>query len=95
MPETTTKELFPFSNIALMLARGLIANPGNIKTIDNKRIIRYKIESFITPIYLSLFSDIKYNGTLSAGNKYVVPMEKIFDLIWVDELKENQERYGS
>ena len=49
----------------------------------------------IVKVLNDMFSDIKYNGTLSAGNKYVVPMAKIFDLIWVDELKENQERYGS
>ena len=34
-------------------------------------------------------------GSLSAANNDVVDMEKIFDLIRVDQLKANQERYGS
>jgi len=42
-----------------------------------------------------MFADVVNNGTLSAGNQYAVPMTKIFDLIAVDELQENQERYGS
>ena len=42
-----------------------------------------------------MFSAIASGGTLSAGNEYTVPMSKIFDLIWVEELKENQKRYGS
>ena len=42
-----------------------------------------------------MFADVVNNGTLSAGNQYAVPMTKIFDLIAVDELQENQKRYGS
>lgn len=42
-----------------------------------------------------LFKDIIAEQTLSAGNGYAVPMSKIFELIAVDEMKENQERYGS
>ena len=43
----------------------------------------------------TLFSKMITEGTLSAGNDLVVPMTKIFDLIAVDELKENQQKYGS
>ena len=42
-----------------------------------------------------MFSAIADAGTLSAGNDFTVPMSTIFDLIWVEELKENQKRYGS
>ena len=42
-----------------------------------------------------MFTEVVNNGTLSAGNQYAVPMTKIFDLIAVDELQENQKRYGS
>ena len=42
-----------------------------------------------------MFAEVVGNGTLSAGNQYAVPMTKIFDLIAVDELQENQKRYGS
>lgn len=46
-------------------------------------------------ILQEMFTQIIDGGTLSAGNNKVVPMSTIFDLIAVDELKENQERYGS
>lgn len=42
-----------------------------------------------------MFSDIIKGKTLSAGNNHVSNMDRIFDLIWVNELKENQEKYGS
>lgn len=42
-----------------------------------------------------MFSDIITNETLSAGNGDIVDMERIFELIAVQELKENQEKYGS
>ena len=42
-----------------------------------------------------LFNKLIQGGTLSAGNDLVVPMTKIFALIAVDEMKENQEKYGS
>lgn len=42
-----------------------------------------------------MFKNIISSETLSAGNDFVVPMAKIFDLIAVDEMKENQEKYGS
>jgi len=42
----------------------------------------------------TLFGKIINEGTLSAGNDLVVPMSKIFDLIAVNELKENQSKYG-
>ena len=42
-----------------------------------------------------MFNNIISSETLSAGNDSVVPMSKIFDLIAVDEMKENQEKYGS
>ena len=43
----------------------------------------------------TLFESIVEAGTLSAGNDLVVPMTRIFDLIAVDEMKENQIKYGS
>ena len=43
----------------------------------------------------TMFEQIIQQGTLSAGNDLVVPMKKIFDLIAVDEMKENQAKYGS
>lgn len=42
-----------------------------------------------------IFNKMIQGGTLSAGNDLVVPMTTIFDLIAVDEMKENQEKYGS
>ena len=42
-----------------------------------------------------IFVKMKEGGSLSAANGDVVEMEKIFDLIRVDQLKANQERYGS
>jgi len=43
----------------------------------------------------SMFEKMITGGSLSAGNEDVVPMSKIFDLIAVEELKENQKKYGS
>jgi len=43
----------------------------------------------------TLFEKIITEGSLSAGNDLVVPMTKIFDLIAVEEMKENQAKYGS
>mgnify|MGYP003148945184 FL=1 len=42
-----------------------------------------------------IFTKMIKNRTLSAANEDIVEMEKIFDLIRVDTLKANQERYGS
>ena len=42
-----------------------------------------------------MFQSVIDSETLSAGNDFVVPMTTIFDLIAVDEMKENQEKYGS
>jgi len=42
-----------------------------------------------------LFNNIIQSNTLSSGNENVCSMKKIFDLIRVDTLKENQETYGS
>jgi len=42
-----------------------------------------------------MFQSVIESETLSAGNDFVVPMTAIFDLIAVDEMKENQEKYGS
>lgn len=42
-----------------------------------------------------MFGEIIEGGSLSSGNDYVEPMSTIFDLIWVNELVENQKRYGS
>jgi len=42
-----------------------------------------------------MFAKLIGEETLSAGNKDVVPMTRIFELIAVDEMKENQKRYGS
>ena len=46
-------------------------------------------------ILQDMFKTVIDSGTLSAGNDFVVPMTTIFDLIAVDEMKENQEKYGS
>jgi phosphoenolpyruvate phosphomutase len=42
-----------------------------------------------------MFQSVIDSETLSAGNDFVVPMTTIFDLIAVDEMKENQKKYGS
>jgi len=42
-----------------------------------------------------MLNEIVQAGSLSGGNDFVVPMTTIFDLIAVDEMKENQEKYGS
>jgi phosphoenolpyruvate phosphomutase len=46
-------------------------------------------------ILQEMFEMIIKEGSLSAGNDLVEPMSTIFDLIWVEELKENQKKYGS
>ena len=43
----------------------------------------------------TVFKKMYEAGSLSAANDDVVGMEKIFELIRVDQLKENQEKYGS
>jgi phosphoenolpyruvate phosphomutase len=41
-----------------------------------------------------LFCRIGEDGRLSSGNELVVDMERIFDLVYVSELKENMQKYG-
>ena len=41
-----------------------------------------------------LFARMHRSGSLAGGDELVVEMEKIFDLIFVSELKENEQRYG-
>ena len=45
----------------------------------------------LTPMFEKIIND----ESLSAGNDFAVPMDDIFDLIDVNELKENQKKYGS
>ena len=54
----------------------------------------YSIRATVN-ILTSLFEQVISQGTLSAGNSLVAPMTQIFDLIAVEELKENQKKYGS
>ena len=54
----------------------------------------YSVRATVS-ILQNLFSKIIESETLSAGNNLVVPMTKIFELIAVDEMQENQKRYGS
>jgi len=54
----------------------------------------YSVRAVVN-IIQRMFTNIIASGSLSAGNDFVVPMTTIFDLIGVDELKENQEKYGS
>lgn len=54
----------------------------------------YSIRAAVKSIE-DIFSKIIQKGTLSAANDDVVDMEKIFDLIRVDKLKDSQEKYGS
>ena len=42
-----------------------------------------------------IFTKIRNEKTLSSVNDDIVPMSTVFDLIRVDQLKANQERYGS
>jgi phosphoenolpyruvate phosphomutase len=49
----------------------------------------------VVKVLQEMFGTIIDSETLSAGNDMVEPMSTIFDLIWVNELKENQEKYGS
>jgi phosphoenolpyruvate phosphomutase len=43
----------------------------------------------------NMFANIIKQETLSAGNSDIVDMDRIFELIAVEELKENQKNYGS
>ena len=52
-------------------------------------------EVFAYKVLEKLFEKIISEGTLSAGNDLVVSMAEIFELIAVEELKENQIKYGS
>ena len=54
----------------------------------------YSIRAAVKSIE-NIFTKILEEGTLSAANNDVVDMEKIFELIRVDKLKDSQERYGS
>jgi len=54
----------------------------------------YSIRATVKVMQL-MFAAMARQDTLSAGNEYAVPMKDIFDLIAVEELQENQERYGS
>lgn len=42
----------------------------------------------------SLFSVIQQRRSLGAGNELVADMERIFELVFISELKENVEKYG-
>ena len=89
-------------------AAGLVTPLVVVPTTYNQITTRQMVDSGISlAIYANysvratvkivekMFNQIIENGSLSAGNDLVVPMTKIFDLIAVDEMKENQERYGS
>lgn len=54
----------------------------------------YSVRSAVQALF-STFTAIKQGGSLSCANDTVVQMEKIFDLIRVDKLKSNQQKYGS
>ena len=49
----------------------------------------------VADVLENMFSSIIKGESLSKGNDFVSPMNKIFDLIGVDELRRNQEKYGS
>jgi len=82
----------------------LVIVPTTYNKITTTQMYNYGISVAIYPNYSvratihilnTLFQKIINEGTLSAGNELVVPMEQVFDLIAVNEMRENQERYGS
>ena len=54
----------------------------------------YSVRSVVQALFKT-FSSIQKGGSLSCANEEVVEMKKIFELIRVDKLKSNQEKYGS
>jgi phosphoenolpyruvate phosphomutase len=54
----------------------------------------YSVRAAVKAIQ-DVFKKIHEGGSLSAANDDVVEMENIFELIRVDQLKDNQQRYGS
>ena len=86
------------------LTTPLVVVPTTYNQITTKQLENAGISLAIYPNYSvravvevleNMFSSIIEAESLSGGNDFVSPMDKIFDLIAVDELKENQERYGS
>ena len=54
----------------------------------------YSVRATIN-ILEKMFKQMVEEGSLSGGNTHTVDMDRVFELIWVNELKENQEKYGS
>jgi phosphoenolpyruvate phosphomutase len=54
----------------------------------------YSVRATIN-ILEKMFKQMVEADSLSGGNTHTVDMDRVFELIWVNELKENQEKYGS
>jgi len=82
----------------------LVCVPTTYNTVSNDTLFNagislniyanYSVRASVKAI-TDIFRKMKQEGSLSAANDNVVSMEEIFDLIRVNQLKKNQERYGS
>ena len=70
-------------------------NGKNLKKKMNPTKGVKKITLTMKPSKMIGRKKMKKGGSLSAANDDIVSMETIFDLIRVDQMKKNQERYGS
>lgn len=102
----TPDEVLKFAEIyhAANLSTPLICVPTTYNQITKKQLeeagfsmaiyANYSVRATVK-VLESMFEKMIQGGSLSAGNEDVVPMTKIFDLIAVEEMKENQKKYGS
>ena len=82
----------------------LVCVPTTYNTVSNDTLFdagislaiyaNYSVRASVKAI-TDIFKKMKKGGSLSAANDDIVSMETIFDLIRVDQMKKNQERYGS
>ena len=102
----TPDEVLKFAEIyhAANLSTPLVCVPTTYNQITKKQLedagfsmaiyANYSVRATVK-VLESMFEKMIQGGSLSAGNEDVVPMTKIFDLIAVEEMKENQKKYGS
>ena len=101
-PEEVTKFCERYHKEGLTTPLVIVPTTYNQMTVEQMKdcgvslaiYANYSVRATVS-VLENMFADIINNNTLSAGNNYAVPMKKIFDLIAVDELQENQKKYGS
>lgn len=102
----TPDEVLKFAELyhAANLTTPLVCVPTTYNQVTKKQLedagfsmaiyANYSVRATVKVLEV-MFEKMIQGGSLSAGNDEVVPMTKIFDLIAVEEMKENQKKYGS